>query len=389
LKKNKTLSIFSTSRADYGIFKPLLSELEKSKEIDYKLFIGGAHLLSEQGKTINDVNFTISDKFDFFLNNDDSVSLTKSLGIEFFELANIFKNYGFDFVCILGDRYELLPIVNTAIIYKKPIIHIHGGETSQGAIDEQIRHMISKAAHIHFVSCQEYADNIINMGESKFRVFNTGALGVDNVFNEKRIAKRALFNDLNLDEHKKTVLLTYHPVTLEYKISPFDQINNLFIALEKYKEIQVVITTPNIEVDKNNIMAVIKSKIKKDDRYKLFKSLGTIRYHSLIPHCEFVIGNSSSGIIEIPYFHIPTINVGDRQKGRIRHDSIIDTDYSVESIHEGIDKALSSKFRDTIKSMLLKFGNGNAAKKMTEIIKNIKIDDDLMRKELDFRTRHE
>ena len=381
----KKIAIFTTTRAEFGIISALLKAIDNADDIDYFLFVGGSHLANEYGNTINEIknDFQITDTFDFFLNEDSNYSLTKSLGIETFELANIFKTFDFDFCCILGDRFELLPIVNTAIVFKKPIIHLHGGEKSEGAIDEQIRHMITKAAHIHFASCKEYADNIRKMGEQKWRIFNVGALGIDNIVNNKKISKNELFKQLKLDKNKQTVLMTYHPVTLEFKITPLEQIKNIFSALSKFN-FQIVITGSNVDVDSDVIMSFINDRTKENKNIHYFDSLGVIRYHSLIPYCEFVIGNSSSGIVEVPFFRKPTINIGDRQKGRLRHKSIIDTGYSEESVISGINKALSKEFRESIKTMKYKFGDGHTAERIVKILKDIKINEKLMRKKLDF-----
>ena len=379
------IAVFTTSRAEFGILSSLLREIRKEDEIDYYLFVGGSHLVIELGKTINEIKeeFEITDTFDFFLNEDSSYSLSKSLGIEQIELASIFRNYDFDAICVLGDRFELLPIVNTAIIFKKPIIHIHGGETTQGAIDEQVRHMITKAAHVHFVSCDEYKENIRKMGEPESRVFNVGALSVDNIVNNKVIIKSKLFNELKLDKSKNNILLTYHPVTLEYKLEPLTQIKNVFKALDKFN-FQVVITAPNNEIDRNIIMGYIENIVNSKRDYHFVESLGINRYLSLIPHCEFVIGNSSSGINEVPFFRIPTVNIGDRQKGRIRHKSVIDVDYSINSIVKGIKNALEPNFRKRLKKMKYKFGDGHAAERILKILKDIKINEQFMRKESEF-----
>ena len=379
------IAVFTTSRAEFGILSSLLREIRKEDEIDYYLFVGGSHLVIELGKTINEIKdeFEITDTFDFFFNEDSPYSLSKSLGIEQIELANIFRKYDFDAICVLGDRFELLPIVNTAIIFKKPIIHIHGGETTQGAIDEQVRHMITKAAHVHFVSCDEYKENIRKMGEPESRVFNVGALSVDNIVNNKVIIKSKLFNELKLDKSKNNILLTYHPVTLEYKLEPLTQIKNVFKALDKFN-FQVVITAPNNEIDRNIIMGYIENIVNSKRDYHFVESLGINRYLSLIPHCEFVIGNSSSGINEVPFFRIPTVNIGDRQKGRIRHKSVIDVDYSINSIVKGIKIAIEPNFRKRLKKMKYKFGDGHAAERILKILKDIKINEQFMRKESEF-----
>jgi len=381
-----TLGIFTSTRAEYGMLSALLNKIGSDKEINYKLFVGGTHLAREYGLTINEIkknNHKISDIFDYLLNNDDPYNLVRSMGIENFELSTIFNNYNFDYTCILGDRYELIPIVLSSILYKKPIIHLHGGEATEGLIDEQIRHMITKAAHLHFVSCDEYKNNIRKMGESESRIFNVGALSVDNIINNETIDKNQLFNELQLDQSKKTILLTYHPVTLEYKLEPLIQIKNIFKALNKFN-FQTVITAPNIEIERNVIIYYIEKIVNSNKNYRFIESLGMNKYFNLIPHCEFVIGNSSSGINEVPFFKIPTINIGDRQKGRIRHESVIDVGYTINSIVEGIKKALDPNFRSRIKEMKYKFGDGHASEKILKTLRNIEINENFMRKKLDF-----
>ena len=230
----KKIAIFTTTRAEFGILKPLISELNNDELTKVLLFVGGTHLIKEHGNTINEIetnNFKISKTFDYLLNEDSPYSLVKSLGIETFELANIFNDFYFDAVCVLGDRYELLPIVQSAILFRKPIIHLHGGERTEGAIDEQIRHMITKAAHLHFAACDDYSQNIIKLGEESFRVHNTGALAVDNMSLQNRKTKKQLSSELKINTEKRTVLMTNHPVKLEIKISTKVQIENLFTAL--------------------------------------------------------------------------------------------------------------------------------------------------------------
>ncbi len=382
----KKIAIFTTTRADFGLFAPLIVEIKKSNELSSLLFAGGTHFSAEYGQTINEIEnngYEIDDSFDYLINKYDSYSHAKGLSIATKKVADIFAKHDFDFVCLLGDRYELLSIVSNAIIFKKAIIHLYGGEISQGAIDEQIRHMITKAAHLHLTSSNEYAENICKMGEAKWRVYNVGALGIDNIVKSKKIAKKILFADLGLNEGKPVAIMTYHPVTLEFKISPQKQIQNVFSALEGF-DINVLITSPNCDLDRDKIKSIIKKKVNKNQNYIYIDSLGAQKYLNLIPHCEFVIGNSSSGIIEVPFFRIPTINIGDRQRGRIRHESIIDTAYSINSIKDGIQRALSKDFKAKIKKMPYKFGDGYAAEKAVSIIQSVNADQTFLRKTLKF-----
>ncbi|RMH72104.1 MAG: UDP-N-acetylglucosamine 2-epimerase (hydrolyzing) [Gemmatimonadetes bacterium] len=382
----RTIAIFTTTRAEFGLFLPLLQAINADPDLRYLLFVGGTHLAVEHGYTLTEIQeqkYPVTDTFDYLLNENTSFSLSRSMGVASIELAHLFQHYSFDAICILGDRYELLPIVTTAILFKKPIFHINGGEKTEGVIDEQIRHMVTKASHLHFVACEEYAQNVRRMGEPANRIIITGALGIDNIVNLKKIPKSDLYENLGLNPDQQTVLLTYHPVTLEFEVPPEKQISNLFEALSHFK-FQVVVTAPNIEVNRDKLLRLIKENVAKNDHYHYFDSLGVLRYHSLIPHCLFVIGNSSSGILEVPFFRIPTVNIGDRQQGRLRHLSIIDTDYSVPSIMSGIHKAQDVEFRKSLTKMTFKFGNGQAAPKIVNSIKSIDINQQFIRKVLDF-----
>lgn len=382
----KKVAVFTTTRAEFGILSPLIKKLINSQEISPLLFVGGAHLSKKFGNTIHEITnsgFRITDTFDYLFDQSDSFYLSKGLSRAMDKVSHIFQKYEFDFACVVGDRYELLSIVSNAILFKRAIIHIHGGERSEGAIDEQIRHMITKASHLHFVCCEEYASNVKKMGESQWRIFNVGALGIDNIVKSENVPMNNIFKILHLDPNKPTALLTYHPVTLEFNISPTEQIKNIFEVLSLF-DLQVVVTAPNNEVDRDQIISIIKERVGQNTNYFYFDSLGTKNYHTLVSNCEFVMGNSSSGIIEVPFFKIPTVNIGDRQNGRVRHESVIDADYSIQSIKDAVKLVLSQEFKKNLENMSFKFGDGHAAERMVEIIKDIKIDQGFMRKSLSF-----
>ena len=381
----KTIAIFTTTRAEFGVLVPFIDKIINHKDLDYRLFVGGTHLKDKYGTTINEIKhkgYEITALFDYLGDDDSPAGLTKSVARATNELANIFENESFDLVCVLGDRYELLSIIQSAILFRKPIIHIHGGEITQGAIDEQIRHMITKSAHIHFVSCEEYYNNVNCMGEQEWRIFNTGALAVENMQASKSISRDEVFMSLGLKKDVKTAILTYHPVTLESNISDKDQINNLFNALDEY-DLQVLVTAPNMDSESNTIFQAIKNRV--DNRkYTFVKSLGVNKYLSLLQNVDFVIGNSSSGIVEVPFYKIPTINIGSRQDGRLRHKSVIDSNYDKASIKEAINQALSPEFNNSLQSMPYKFGNGQASQKMINSILKIAPRKDLMIKKMEF-----
>ena len=319
------IAIFTSARSEMSVLRPLIENMKKDSKIKPMLFVGGSHLIKKYGRTVNEIKklkIKVTDYFNYYSTGNTRHSFIKSLTNAHEKIGKIFKKYKFDIICVIGDRFEKLAEVNNAILFNKPIIHFFGGEVTEGVIDEQIRHMITKASHLHFVTCETYKKNLINMGEEKFRVHTPGNLTIDNIKNIKKISRKKIFKKFKLDYKKSLGILTYHPVTLENKISTTKQIKNIFNALNKY-DMQFVVTAPGHEYGRDKIESFIKKTLKKNKKLFYIKSLGFENLFSLIPHCKFVVGNSSSGIVEVPYFKIPTINIGDRQKGRIFHKSFI------------------------------------------------------------------
>ncbi len=378
------IAFFTSCRGDMGILMPLIKKIYKTRNFESLLFVGGTHLSKKYGYTINEIKkqkLKITGTYNYVNDKDDPYELAKSTNKSGMQVARFFKKYDFDYVCILGDRYERIPIVLNCLIYKKPIVHLHGGEVTQGIIDEQIRHSISKAAHIHFVICDEYKQNLISLGEEKKRIHNVGSLAVDNILFQKKINYKSILKKYGLNVNKPFVIMTYHPQTLEFNISQEKQINNIMHSLKNY-EYQVLITSPGIEVGSNNLLKLIKKQmdICLKGKSVFIESLGFSDLYNLIPYCEFVIGNSSFGIIEVPFFKKPTIDIGDRQKGRFRHKSVINSSHNQRSITNAIKKALSRKFRTSIKKMNFMFGKGNASNKIIEVLKKNKINQKLLQK---------
>lgn len=381
-----TIAFFTTTRAEFGLLLPLIKSVEENQVLNYELFVGGTHLAEAYGSTIHEIRASgvkISSTFDYIPPQTDPAALLNSLATETRELVKIFMEWSFDAICVLGDRYELLPVVQAAILLKKKIIHLHGGEKSEGAIDEQIRHMITKSAHLHFTACEAYAENIRKMGEQSWRVHATGALAIDNVTKMVPVPEEALFDELNLKPGHSTVLLTYHPVSLEEGLAQAMQIENIFKALDRF-DFQIIITAPGADPNRDDIVNEILTQVKRNDNFHYFESLGIRSYLSLIPYCRFVIGNSSSGIIEVPYFKIPTVNIGRRQQGRLQHPSVIDAGYSEESIHQAILKATNEDFRKSIADMEYMFGDGRAAERMTSKMESLLFKEDILMKSLSF-----
>ena len=378
----KKIAIFTTTRSDISILTPLIKKIRKSKKINYLLFVGGTHLNKDYGSTKKEIlsdKITIHDYFDYLVKGDSKKSLSLSLANAHAQINNLFTKHKFDYVCVLGDRFEKMAIVNNSIIYNKPIIHLHGGEITEGVIDNQIRNMISKASHLHFVICESYKKQLIKMGEKKDRIFNHGSLAIDLIKSVKKLSKVVLYNKIKINLSIPTVILTYHPVTLEKKIPEKKQIKNIFDVLKK-TNYQIVVTAPGHENGRKIIDDYIKKISKKNKRIIYIKSLGHNLLFNLLPYCKFMIGNSSSGIIEAPFFKIPTVNIGDRQKGRFKHISVINCSYSKNSIQKSIKLASSIKFKKKILKSKFFFGKGNSSEKILRQVLKINLNEKLLRK---------
>ena len=381
-----TIAIFTTTRAEFGAFIPLIRVIERSERLNHLLFVGGAHLAHEYGHTIDEINkegFPITGTFDYLLNENTSSSITKSCGLNLIEIASIFNEYDFDIVCLAGDRYELLSIAFSSILFKKPIIHLYGGEITEGVIDDQVRHMLTKSAHLHFTSCGEYAEHVKKMGEENWRVHVAGELVIDNVKHVPKAEKHQLFSDIGISPERKTVLLTYHPVTLEKDLNPAAQFDCIIQTLKKY-EYQVVITTPNAEIGSDGILEYINKQINENSNFTFVHSLGLMRYYSLLPFCAFMIGNSSSGLLEAPFFKVPTINIGNRQAGRLLHESVLSCECSDKDISDAIKKTEEKSFQEKVAQMKFKLGDGYAAERIVSVLENMDISSTLLFKKLDF-----
>ena len=363
------VGIITATRAEYGLLKPLYLELSKYKNVDCKLIVTGTHLSKKYGMTVSNIK---DDKINIYkkikiiddIKNENVADIFSNSVVLFDKL---FKKERFDTIVLLGDRYETLAFAIAAMFNNIPICHIHGGETTEGAIDEAIRHSITKMSYLHFTSCEEYKKRVIQLGENPKRVFNVGSLGVENIVKAKLLTKKELCKDLGLNLDKYFVV-TYHPVTLNNNIQMSD-FKNLLLALSAYKDYQVIFTKSNADSGGNKINSLIDEYVKTHNNARSFFSLGTKRYLSLAKYSSAVIGNSSSGIIEAPALLIPTVNVGERQKGRVRVKSIIDCKDDKDSIIKAINRAIN--FNPSLKFSDLPFYKNNTSKLIAKKIKNI------------------
>lgn len=360
----KKILIVTGSRAEYGLLKPLIKELIK-KELDLGLLVTGTHLEKKFGYSISEIEkdgFPIWDRIKINAKGLGPNSICKSLSLAIRKVSNFFEKISPDLIIVLGDRYELLAICQVATVYKIPIAHIHGGEKTEGLIDESIRHSITKMSHLHFASTDAYRKRIIQMGEKPSSVFNVGALGVENIKKIKRYTKLELENFYKIKFCKIIFLITYHPATLSYK-SPQKSINQILKVLSNFDNAFFIFSYPNADTFGNKIIKPIKI-FKQKNKKNCFieKNIGLERYISLMNICDVVVGNSSSGIIEAPTLGIPTVNIGIRQKGRIKSTSIIDCNEDEISIEKSIKKALSKSFKITAKKCLNPYYKINTSK---------------------------
>jgi len=370
-----SFGIFTTSRADFSIIEPMVKKLQNSRKHKSYLFVGGSHLLKKFGESVNEIKknkIKITSQFNYFTGSSEKKNIIKNFSNSIIKINSIFEKYNFEYVIINGDRYELISVVMNSIIYNKKIIHLSGGEETTGAIDNQIRNMISKCASYHFVSNKLYQKNLNKMNIKK-NIFLTGSLDfirLDKI-NRKKINKKYFFKKYNLDINKKLALLTYHPETNTIsKISYHDQIK-LIIDCLKIKKYQIILTGGNLDPGIDGFFKYLESK-KNMENISYYSALGSDNYLSLMKFADLVIGNSSSGIAESPFFKVPTINIGTRQKGRIIHKNILNCDLPQKNIIDKINKVSTLSFKKKIKNIKYKFGDKKVLSKIMSILSNIK-----------------
>ena len=341
----RKVCVITGSRAEYGILRTLMQAIKDDPQLQLQIVATNQHLSTLQGETYKEIEkdgFSIDCKVP--MADDEAVdcanTTAKSVGRGVIGFADAFETLKPDLLLILGDRYEMLAVASAALIYKIPIAHLHGGEITEGAFDDAIRHAITKMSHLHFTSTEAYRKRVIQLGEQPDRVFNVGALGVENIHKLQPIPKEEIESSLNFELTDKCFLVTYHPVTLSNMSSEI-QVLNLLEALDDYKDYHIIFTYSNSDTSSQIIIRRIQEYVDRNPgRCMFIPSLGQRRYFSVLRYVKAVIGNSSSGIIEVPSFGIPTLDIGDRQKGRIAAGSVIHCGYSVEEIRDGLKKII-------------------------------------------------
>lgn len=366
----KTIVILTATRAEYGLLRPIIRTLSACTKFNVRVVVTGAHLSAEFGLTYKEIEndgIRIDRKIEILLSSDTSSAISKNMGLAMISFADYFADVVPDYLMVLGDRYETLAVCCAAMNARIPIIHLYGGETTQGAVDEAIRHAITKMSYLHLASTEEHRHRIIQLGENPSRVFNVGAVGIENALHTPLLSKAELEDSLHFSLGPEYALITFHPVTLE-GFQAGVQVQSILKAIESFPNIKFIITKANADAGGRIINQLFEAYSLNHKNIKIFDSLGMLRYLSAIKYSSMVIGNSSSGLVEVPSFKVPTINIGDRQRGRIMAKSIINCEPNAEEIIRAINFARSSDFRKTLESVKNPYGDGNTTNKILKIL---------------------
>lgn len=338
----KNIGVVTGTRAEYGLLRPLIKKIDAAGNLTLTLIVTGMHLSPEFGLTYREIEadgFKIDKRIEMLLSSDTPGGVLKSMGLELITFADYLAEKNIDMIVLLGDRYESFVAAAAALFFGIPIAHIHGGESTEGAVDEALRHSITKMSAIHFAATEVYRRRIIQLGEQTDSVYNVGALGIENIKEMPLLNKKSIESFIGLTFETPVFMVTYHPVTME-KFTAQKQMEDLLGALDHYQDCKIIFTKANSDVGGRIINQLIDNYAASHaDRCAVFASMGQQRYFSALNYCSMVIGNSSSGIIEAPSFHIPTVNIGDRQKGRVCAKSVIHCGTDTKDIIEAIENA--------------------------------------------------
>ncbi len=373
----RKICVVTGSRAEYGLLYWLLKELQADTELELQLVVTGMHLSPEFGLTWQQIaadGFTISRKVEMLLSSDTPAGISKAMGLGLIGFADALAELEPDLLVVLGDRFEIFAAVQAAMNQRIPIAHIHGGELTEGAVDDAIRHAITKMSHLHFTSTEVYRQRVVQLGEQPDRVFNVGAPGLDNVYRLPLLGKEALEQVLGFKFGKRNLLVTFHPVTLESKTAT-QQFEQLLLALDTFVDVHIIFTHANADADGRAISGMINEyRQRHAHRVASFVSMGSLRYLSTLSLVDAVLGNSSSGILEAPAFNIATVNIGDRQRGRLCATSVLHCAPQVDEIRAALLKVFSGEFANTLKCVENPYGQGGASAQIKELLKHTPVD---------------
>tara|TARA_B100001093_G_scaffold520336_1_gene614816 strand:+ start:6737 stop:7909 length:1173 start_codon:yes stop_codon:yes gene_type:complete len=370
----KNICVVTGNRAEYGLLKNLLFGLKKQRSIKLNLIVTGAHLSKKFGYSYNEIKkdgFKKNIIIDLKFKKENSINLVKTMSVGLNKYCKVFKKIKTDLLVILGDRYEIMPAALAATMSRIPIAHIHGGESTKGIIDDAIRHSITKLSHLHFATTKIYRQRIIQMGENPKNVYNVGGLGVEAIKKTKLLDRFELEKKLKIKLNKKNILVSYHPETLNLKSSK-KVFLEILKSFQNLKETNIIFTMPNSDEGSEIIYNLIKKFVKKNKNAFLFKNLGQLNFYSCCKHFDLILGNSSSGLLEMPSFKKATINIGNRQDGRIKAKTVISINGNKSKICKAIEFVYSNNFKKIARNSLNPYDNGNASEKIINILKKRK-----------------
>lgn len=383
----KKICVVTGTRAEYGLLYWLMKELDQHQDFHLQLIVTGMHLSPEFGLTYKEIEkeFCIHKKIEMLLSSDTPVGISKSMGLAQISFAEAYDEMKPDLLILLGDRYEIFAAASAAMIARIPIAHLHGGETTEGAFDESMRHCLTKMSHLHFTAAKEYRNRVMQLGENPDHVFNVGGLGIDNIKKLNLLSKEALEASIDFKLNKYNLLITFHPVTLEHETAQ-EQFQNLLDAVDQFEDTHIIFTKANSDTNGRIINEMIDRYVHNhSEKSAAFTSLGQLRYLSLLQYVNAVVGNSSSGLIEAPSFKVPTINIGDRQKGRLKAASVVDCKPVKSDIINAFAKIHSEQFQKLLPTVENPYGDGGATEKIIDILSRISLDDILKKTFFDKR----
>jgi GDP/UDP-N,N'-diacetylbacillosamine 2-epimerase (hydrolysing) len=368
----RKICVITGTRAEYGLLRWVMQGIKDDPELTLQIIATGMHLSPEFGLTYRQIEhdgFQIDRKVEMLTSSDTSVGIAKSMGLGLIGFADALNELKPDLIVVLGDRFEIFSAVSAALVARIPVAHLHGGELTEGAFDDAIRHSITKMSHLHFVAAEEYRQRVIQLGEQPDRVFLVGGLGIDNIKRLKLLDREELEAAIDFRLGPKNLLITLHPVTLETATAE-EQMAELLAVLAELEDTQLIFTMPNADTDGRVLIKMVEEFVAQHTNARAYTSLGQLRYLSCVSHVDGVVGNSSSGLAEVPSFRKGTINIGDRQRGRLQAASVINCEPTRKSIAAAIKKLYSTNFQISLSKVTNPYGEGGASEKAVEILKN-------------------
>lgn len=384
MMKKRKIAVITGSRAEYGLLYWIIEAIGKDADLELQLVVTGMHLSSEFGLTVQEIErdgFPIAERVPMLLSSDSEEAVAASMGIGILGFSKVYARLKPDIILVLGDRFEIHSAVSAAVPFRLPVAHIHGGESTEGLIDELMRHSITKMSHLHFAATERYKRRIIQMGENPQNVFCVGSPALDNIVTLNLSSRPALCKELSIPQGKKIGIVSYHPVTLEDNTGKM-QINELLAALQKRKDVFWLFTYANADTGGRIIVQMIKDVAQRHPHDAgLYASLGRERYLSLLKNADVMVGNSSSGLIEAPSFGLPVVNIGDRQKGREKAANVLDVvECKQGAILTAIDKALSAEFKKSLRGLKNPYAQEKTSQRIVEKLKTVSITEGLIKK---------